>query len=196
MNITEKFLSINKYSRSGGKIRGVQAFVIHWTATPGQGANGVWTYYETDEASIQRYGSAHYIIDLDGDILQAIPETEAAWHVGSSIADPQSGKVYTDLARKLFPDYCEPKTTSPNWVTLGVECCVINKAGEFSPETYKAAVELSQEVCNRYSLGPDRLIRHYDVVGWKKCPLYYVENSDKWAKFTTDVFGPTAFTTN
>src|SRR5512146_1612723 len=130
MTIVDLPLSLSKYSRSGRPLVKVMALIMHWTANPGQSAKGVWKYYESDEAAADHYGSAHYIVDLDGTILHAIPETEVAYHVGSSQPDPESGRIYTNWARAQFGDkYCDPATIGPNQVTIGVEMCVVDKAG-------------------------------------------------------------------
>ena len=38
----------------------------------------------------------------------------------------------------------------------------------------------------RYDLTADDVIRHYDVTG-KDCPKYFVENSNAWSDFKTDL---------
>lgn len=38
----------------------------------------------------------------------------------------------------------------------------------------------------RYELTADDVIRHYDVTG-KDCPKYFVENSNAWSDFKTDL---------
>ena len=59
-----------------------------------------------------------------------------ALRVGSAELDPSSGKIYTDMARVLFPGYCDPPgQVSPNRVTLNVELCVLDQAGQISPST-------------------------------------------------------------
>jgi N-acetylmuramoyl-L-alanine amidase len=187
MTIVQRPLTISKYSRSGLPLFDVLGLVIHWTAKPKQTPDGVWRYYESEEAAIEHYGSAHYIIGFDGEIIQAIPENEAAMHVGSAVNDPVSGLVYTDIARALFPGFCSA-TTSPNRVTLGIELCTTNIFGEFVQKTIASAVELSKDICKRHNLWWGRLVRHYDVVGWKDCPRWFVNNPAAWLAFKMLVF--------
>ena len=189
MKIIEDLLSINKYSRPGTKLDRVMGLVIHWTAVAGQRAKAVRQYYESEEAALEHFGSAHFGIDLDGAIFRWIPEDEMARAVGSAELDPSSGKIYTDMARVLFPGYCDPPgQVSPNRVTLNVELCVLDQAGQISPSTRAAAVELAADVCNRYELGAGRLLRHYDIVGWKDCPRWFVNHPLDWLNFKREVF--------
>ncbi len=187
MIITENLLTVGKYSRPGVPLDSVTGLVIHWTAMPGQDPDGVRHYYESDEAAAEHYGSAHYVVGIDGEIVRLITEDEMAYHVGSSTPDPSSGRIYTDLARSLFPGFCEP-TTSPNHVTLGIECSIPDQTGRFSLSTMISVVELATEICQRYELGSMRLLRHYDVVGWKPCPLWYVNNPIEWINFKREIF--------
>lgn len=187
MTITENLLSPGKYSRPGIPLTSVMSLVIHWTAMPGQSPTGVRTYYESDEAAKEHYGSAHYGIGIDGEIQHWIPDTEVAYHVGSSIIDPASKRIYTDLARQLFPGYCEP-TTSPNHVTLGIECCIQDATGEFSQPTMTSLISLIRSLIARYDFPQVRILRHWDIVGWKECPLYYVKNPEAWIALKQLIF--------
>ena len=38
----------------------------------------------------------------------------------------------------------------------------------------------------KYNIPADHVIRHYDVTG-KDCPKYFVENSNAWSDFKTDL---------
>ena len=187
MTITDNLLSPGKYSRPGIPLTSIMGLVVHWTAMPGQGPNGVRQFYESDEAAQDHYGSAHYGIGIDGEIQRWITEDEVAYHVGSSIIDPVSKRIYTDLARQLFPGFCEP-TTSPNHITLGIECCIPDATGQFSAATLDSLISLARDILKRYELGPARLLRHYDIVGWKQCPLWYVTHPDDWIALKQKIF--------
>ena len=50
----------------------------------------------------------------------------------------------------------------------------------------KDLVELCADICRRYNLTVNNIIRHYDVTG-KDCPRYYVQNPNEWIKFKNDV---------
>ena len=61
-----------------------------------------------------------------------------------------------------------------------------NDSGKFTDETYQSLVELVAWLMGRYELTADDVIRHYDVTG-KDCPKYFVENSNAWSDFKTDL---------
>ena len=70
--------------------------------------------------------------------------------------------------------------------TISVECCIPDESGKFTDETYQSLVELVAWLMGRYDLTTDNVIRHYDVTG-KDCPKYFVENSNAWSDFKTDL---------
>jgi N-acetylmuramoyl-L-alanine amidase len=182
MQIIQSFLPIGP-ARKGIKLDKVLAVVLHWPAAPGQRAQetrNFWAGPANAEGS-----SAHCVIDEDGTIVQVMSWDEVAYHVGSAQPDPVSGRIYTDLARAMFGGYASnPKTTSPNHVTIGIEMATTDADGTYTPETVAAAVELCAQLCATYSLDPSAdIVRHYDVVGWKKCPKWYVDHPEDLAAF-------------
>ena len=42
------------------------------------------------------------------------------------------------------------------------------------------------EACAKYQIENSDIIRHYDVTG-KLCPLYYVNNPDKWNRLRNQI---------
>ncbi|MDO5702513.1 MAG: peptidoglycan recognition family protein, partial [Lachnospiraceae bacterium] len=94
--------------------------------------------------------SSHFIIGLDGEIVQCIPLSEVAYASKERNAD-----------------------------TISIECCHPEADGKFSDATYASLVELSAFLCKSFDIDPQEIIRHYDVTG-KLCPLYYVEHPDEW----------------
>jgi len=175
MEITQSFLPVGP-ARPGAPLDEVRALVLHWPAASRQTARQVrdfWAGPGNTEGT-----SAHCAVSQDGTIVQAIPWTEKAYHVGSSAPDPASGRVYTELARTLFGDFAKsPKTTSPNHVTIGIEMCHLDALGTYAQATVDAAVELCAYLCKQYGLDPaSRIITHRDVVGWKLCPKWYCDH--------------------
>ena len=142
-------------------------------------------YFESRKDGKNGYGSAHFIVDLDGTILQCIPNDEIAFHVGSSQVDPVSNKIYTDLAREKFGVYAVDYVhQSPNSLTLGIEMTHKNDKGQFTDATYTATVELAAKLLKDNGLSAESdLLRHYDIVGWKNCPRWFVDNETEWTAF-------------
>lgn len=189
MRITENLLTVNPFSRPGTPRDQLKALIMHWTAVPMQPAREVRDFFESRKDGKQGYGSAHYVIDQSGDIIRCIPETEIAWHVGSSQVDPMSGRIYTDWAREKFGEHnCDPTTTGPNVCTIGVEMCPVDSAGTFTQQTLDAATELACDICRRLALNPLQDIgTHHLVVGWKDCPRLWVNHPDLFVTFKQGV---------
>lgn len=158
-NIEERLLTINPYSRSGEKQNKIENIVIHYVGNPGSSAVANRNYFENLKTTHKTYASSHYVVGLSGEIIQCIPEDEVAFHAGSY---------------------------SMNRKSIGIETCHPDVTGKFSDVTYNSLVELCADICKRYNLTIDNIIRHYDVTG-KKCPLYYVNNENDWIQFKNDV---------
>lgn len=159
MEIIDKLLTINSYSRSGEKQGKIQYIVIHWVANPGSSAIGNRNYFNSLATSHKTSASSHYIIGLNGEIIRCIPEDEVAFHSGSY---------------------------SMNRKSIGIETCHPDWEGKFAENTYTSLVELCADICRREGLTINDIIRHYDVTG-KECPRYYVRNESEWIKFKNDV---------
>lgn len=188
MKIIEKFLDINDYSRSGRKLKEKLGIILHWTGPLGHSANQVWNYFNNYCSKTKHYSSAHYIVDFTGEILQAIPDNEVAYHCGSSIVDPKSEKLYTDWARDKFPKYVSsPKNNSPNNCTIGIEMCAINENGDFRETTILSTIELVAFLCKKYNIHFDNIGTHNMVVGWKDCPRLWTKKPYLFDAFIEDV---------
>jgi len=187
MNIIQKLLSINPFSRSGRRLAVCKGIVFHYVGVANQKAANVWNYFEKDCPADKHYSSAHYIIDLIGDIYHAVPDNEVAWHCGSSAKDPASGRIYTDWARKKYGFYAnDPAITSPNYCTIGIELC-IDQQGNFTPETLQAAVELAAKLIEENHLTIDDIGTHNLIVGWKDCPHPWVKRPSLFEEFKDKV---------
>lgn len=151
--IKKKFLTVNKNSRPGIKLRRVNGIVIHYTANPGTDALANRNYFESRKNvpdKIENKVSSHFIIGLDGTIIQCIPLNEISYASNNRNSD-----------------------------TISVECCHPDSSGKFSKKTYNSLIKLAGWLCSKFEIKNSQIIRHYDVTG-KLCPLYYVENNDKW----------------
>jgi N-acetylmuramoyl-L-alanine amidase len=136
----------------------------------------VWDYFEIDCPRALHYSSAHYVIDLNGDVYHAVPDYEMAYHCGTDKPDPASGRIYTEWARQKFGNFAnDPTKFSPNQCSIGIELC-IDRDGNFTPETLGAAVELTAKLLEQNKLSADDIGLHKLVVGWKDCPLPWVKN--------------------
>ena len=152
-----QLLTVNEYSRPGITLEQVDGIVIHYTANPGTSAQDNRDYFENLKTSHTTKASSHFIIGLDGEIIQCIPCSEWAYASNERNAD-----------------------------TISIECCIPDESGKFTDQTYDSLVELVSWLCFRYSLDETDLLRHYDVTG-KNCPKYFVEQPQAWETFCSDV---------
>lgn len=156
--ITEAYLTVNEYSRPGDKLEKINGVVVHYVGNPGTSAQNNRNYFENLKDTHERSASSHYIIGLEGEILQCIPLDEIAYASNNRNSD-----------------------------TIAIECCHPDSTGEFNSYTYESLVKLTAALCKSYGLNPlTDVIRHYDVSG-KECPVYYVENENEWRYFLLQV---------
>jgi N-acetylmuramoyl-L-alanine amidase len=188
MKILRQFLQPNEYSRPQKAIKEFKGIVIHWTANPNANAKQNWLFFENRKAGLGGYGSAHYIIGQDGEIIQAIPDKEIAYHVGSSEKDPASGKIYTDYARKKYGKYAiNYKSSSPNFCTIGIELCPTDNDGNFTDATINATIELCAYLIQKHDMKTDDITTHHDIVGWKDCPRLWTKRPELLDAFKLSV---------
>ena len=135
----------------------VNGIVVHYTANPGTTAEQNRSYFESLAETGETHASSHFIIGISGEIIQCIPCNEISYASNDRNSD-----------------------------TISVECCIPDESGKFTDETYQSLVELVACLMGRYELTADDVIRHYDVTG-KDCPKYFVENSNAWSDFKTDL---------
>lgn len=155
--IDVELLTVNPYSRPGIALKAVKGIVVHYTANPGSSAMANRNYFENLKESQDRKVSSHFVVGLDGEIIQCIPTKEIAY-----------------------------ASNDRNTDTLSIECCHPDETGEFTEDTYDSLVQLTAWLCKRFSLDRDDVIRHFDVTG-KNCPRYFVEHEDAWEQFKEDV---------
>ena len=156
-DIDEQLLSINEYSRPGIKTDGTYYLVIHYLANPKTTAQQNHDYFESLKDLESTYMSANYVIGLEGEIIQCVPDDEIAY-----------------------------ASNEMNSQSISIENCHNDSTGKFTEATYDSLVELTAYLAEKYDLDRDHIIRHYDVTG-KICPKYYVEHEDKWEEFKDDV---------
>lgn len=128
-----------------------------------------------DDDKSDRYGSAHAVIGLHGEVRQLIPYDEIAYHAG--------GQTYQSYWMDRYPQYCHNKANStPNHATIGIELCHPTETGEFNHLTEAAAVGLGLALMGQYTLGWPDNYRHYDITG-KVCPRFWVHSEEAWQRF-------------
>ncbi|MCC8065843.1 MAG: amidase, partial [Clostridiales bacterium] len=144
--------------------RAIKYIVIHYTAgvssAKGNAANTA-EYF----ASTANQASSDFIVD-DETIVQYNPDLENryCWHSGGRNLSTKGGSLHG---------------VAKNANSIGIEVCSTNSTGKVPPANDKTwsftdaviakTVELTRYLMEKYSIGADHVIRHYDVTG-KLCP--------------------------
>lgn len=155
--IDVQLLDVNEYSRPGTESDPITGIVIHYTANPGSSAQENRDYFNSLKDGHGDYISSHFVVGLEGEIVQCVPTWEIAY-----------------------------ASNERNHDTISIECCHPDEGGKFNEETYISVVKLTAFLCKKYNLTEEAVIRHYDVTG-KNCPKYFVENEEAWQLFKADV---------
>ena len=152
-------LPVNQWSRPGTPLERIGGVVIHYVGNPDTSARANRNYFASlTSGEEETYASSHFVVGLEGEVIQCVPLTEIAY-----------------------------ASNERNEDTLSVEVCHPDETGEFSDVTYWRTVELTAWLCHTFRLDPEKdVIRHYDVTG-KLCPRYYVEHPEAWEDFLVDV---------
>lgn len=176
--IQKKLLPVNPFSRPGRKMVGIRGIVVHWTGNAGAGALNHLHYFtsladqDLDDSTPDRYAGAHYFVDMDGTIMQFIPDNEMAYHVGA--------RTYNKEILDQF------NTTYPNNCLIGIEMCHPDWSGKFTEETINNTLQLIGHLIEKYDLVSSSVIRHFDVTG-KNCPKWFVDHELEWKLFRDNI---------
>lgn len=157
--VERDYLTVNEWSRPGEALKKIKGVVIHYVGNPGTTARANRNYFESlSDGKLATYASSHFVIGLEGEVIQCIPLTEIAY-----------------------------ASNSRNDDTVSIEVCHPDETGLFNDAAYGRCVELTAWLCREFGLKPRKdVIRHYDVTG-KLCPLYYVEDPAAWDALLADV---------
>lgn len=159
--VKQEFIRKNIFSRPDVSRRKINNIVLHYVANPGSSAEGNRNYFDSlaDQDS-QKGGtstSSHFIVGLEGEVIQCIPINEIA---------------YANAPR--------------NEDNLSIEVCHPDDTGKYSDATYESVVRLTAWLCTQLKLKSSDVVRHYDING-KLCPKYYVEHEEEWKQLRKDI---------
>lgn len=159
--IDVQLLDVNEYSRPGIALEKVNGIVIHYIGNPATSAQANRDYFNALKDAHITKASSHFIVGLEGEIIQCVPTSEISY-----------------------------ASNDRNKDTIAIECCHPDESGQFNQVTYQSMVDLTGWLCYRYGLSSQDVIRHHDVTG-KICPKYFVEHEDAWEIFKQDVTNKT-----
>ena len=155
--IDVQLLTPNEYSRPQLQIENINYIAIHYTANPGSTAQANRNYFENLATTHETKVSSHFVVGLEGEVIQCIPTSEMSY-----------------------------ATNSRNVDSVSIECCHMDETGVFETATYQSVVKLAAWLCTRFGLTEENVIRHYDVTG-KSCPKYYVDHPEAWTQMKADI---------
>ena len=148
-----QLIPVDGASRRGESLSGVSDVIIHYVGNPGTTAQNNRDFFAGSRSEV----SAHFVIGLEGEVIQCVPLDEK-----SSASNWR------------------------NRDSISIEVCHPDESGAFTEASYDALVRLTAWLCEQYGLTEEHVIRHYDVTG-KECPRYYVDHEDAWEAFRADV---------
>lgn len=151
--IDDQIIDVDGASRSGEKLDSVKDIVIHYVGNPGSTAQQNHDFYAGNQSNV----SSHFVVGLDGEVIQCIPLDEMS-----------------------------AASNWRNNDTISIEVCHPDDTGKFNKKTYKSLVKLVAWLEEQCGLEDGDVIRHYDITG-KECPRYFVTHEDAWKKFKQDV---------
>lgn len=159
--IDQQLIEKNEFSRPGDPLKKIKDIAIHWVGNAGTTAQNNRNYFANlaDPAANPNgtKASSHFVVGLDGEIIQCIPIDEKS--------------------------YC---TNERNIDTISIEVCHPDWEGKFNDATYQSLIKLTAWLVEQFDLTWEDIIRHYDVTG-KECPKYYVKNEGAWEQLKLDV---------
>lgn len=151
--IDQQYIAVDGNSRNGTELGGMNDIVIHYIGNPGTTAQQNRDFFSNPDSDV----SAHFVVGLDGEIIQCIPLNEMS-----------------------------AASNWRNRDTISIEVCHPDESGKFTQATYNSLVRLTAWLMTSAKLDTNHIIRHHDITG-KDCPLYYVEHEDAWTQFIEDV---------
>lgn len=161
-----------KYNFSPRKVKPAY-IIIHDTGNPGAGALNHFNYFNGGN----RNSSADYFVDSNNIIQIIDTDHYYSWAVGDG-----NGKY---------------GITNSN--SVSIEMC-LEKDGYPSEATIKNTIDLTKYLMDKYNIGINRVVRHYDA-SRKPCPNSFKTNNwAKWTSFknalTNDISNPTSNESN
>lgn len=151
--VKQDFIHKHTTARTGIVLEDIENIVIHYVGNPNTTAQNNRDYFDNPQTTV----SSHFVIGLEGEVIQCLPLFERS-----------------------------AASNNRNKDTISIETCHPDKSGKFSEDTYNSLVKLTAFLCSELDLSENDVIRHYDITG-KNCPKYYVENEDEWKNFKEDV---------
>lgn len=151
--IEPAIIEVDGASRRGVDLEAFRDVVVHYVGNPATTARANRNWFNSSNSTV----SSHFVVGLDGEILQCVP----LWERSSA-------------------------SNHRNKDTISIEVCHPDDSGKFNPETYASLVRLTAWLLETGGLDSTHVIRHHDVTG-KECPRWFVRDPSAWENFKKDV---------
>ena len=113
--VERDYIPVNEWSRPGTPLEDINAVVIHYVGNPGTTARANRNYFASLSSGEEgTYASSHFVVGLEGEVIQCVPLTEIAY-----------------------------ASNSRNEDTVSIEVCHPDEDGAFAPESYESVVKLT-----------------------------------------------------
>lgn len=151
------------YQKANRKDDDIKYIVLHYTSNINDTDVNNGIYFRDNVTG----SSAHFFV-RDDSITCSVSPASIAWAVGLGsmkapyIANPTHYKICT------------------NSNSISIEMCGGIGTREATEKTKDTTAQLAAYLLDRYHLGLDRLIMHYNVTG-KQCPAWMVQDPQKYA---------------
>lgn len=147
INVSSRIIDISENTRPNEKIDKIFKIILHHAPIKNKGGMKIRNYINNLKNQDDIFCSYHYIIGLDGEIINIVPENELAIHTGILEFDTHS---------------------------LGI--CICYNDDKISKKVLDSLENLSKHLTNKYALDPTYdLIRCYDVIN-RRSPVFFVDN--------------------
>ncbi len=151
--IDTQLIQTDGASRRGADLKELNNIVVHYVGNPGSTAQQNRDYFDSSASNV----SSHFVVGLEGEIIQCLP----LWEISSA-------------------------SNHRNSDTISIEVCHPDTTGRFTDAARQSVTRLCAWLCQTGSLDSEDVIRHYDVTG-KLCPLYYVEYEEEWIALKNEI---------
>lgn len=152
IEIVENYLKKSYMTRSTEKLKKVNYVVIHSAYEKNSNIEKEIARINSLSYQDEKYYSVHYIIGIDGECVNIVPEGEVTYSTNN---------------------------IELNYYIISIECCIEKETGEFSKKTIKKLVQLLYYLKHKYNLSNSDILLHYDITG-TRCPKFYVDNKFKF----------------
>ena len=78
--VEQDILPLNPYSRPGTPLETIDGVVVHYVGNPGTSAAANRSFFANLAVTHETYASAHFVVGLEGEVLQCVPLSEIAYY--------------------------------------------------------------------------------------------------------------------